>query len=110
MMQIKFTLKSTLHVQRILKNARKVRIKDGFGSIYISPDLSLDERIIAFKKLVEELELRKSKELDKVHVIKKNKIFSFSRDSGNLARLEFFRISQFTSSIYWFLKGLCNRV
>jgi len=77
---VKFSLRSTLHVQRILINARKLRTKDGFGSIYISPDRSLDERR-AYKKLVEELKLKRSKEPDKVHVIKNNKIVSFNRDS-----------------------------
>jgi hypothetical protein len=77
---VKFSLRSNLHVQRILSNARKLRTKDGFGSIYISPDRSLDERR-AYKKLVEELKLKRSKEPDKVHVIKNNKIVSFNRDS-----------------------------
>ena len=77
---VKCSLKSTLHVQRILNNARKLRTKDGFSSIYISPDRTLDERR-AYKKLVEEMNLRRSKEPDKVHVIKNNKIVSFSRQS-----------------------------
>jgi hypothetical protein len=76
---VKFSLRSNLHV-RMLINARKLCSKDGFGSIYISPDRSLDERR-AYKKLVEELKLKRSKEPDKVHVIKNNKIVSFNRDS-----------------------------
>ena len=60
---VKCSLKSTLHVQRILNNARKLRTKDGFSSIYISPDRTLDERR-AYKKLVEEMKLRRSKEPD----------------------------------------------
>ena len=40
---VKYTLKSTLHVQRILNNTRKIRSKDGFSSIYILPDRSSDE-------------------------------------------------------------------
>ena len=67
-------------MQQILKNARKLRAKDGFRSIYLCPDRFIDERR-AYKKLVEELKLKRSKELDKVHVIKNNKIVSFSRDS-----------------------------
>ena len=80
MRPVKFTLKSHLHVQRILSNARKLRTKDGFGSIYISPDRSLEERR-AYKKLVEELKLKRSQETGKVHILKNNKIVSFNRDS-----------------------------
>ena len=40
---VKYTLKSTLHVQRILNNTRRIRTKDGFSSIYILPDRSSDE-------------------------------------------------------------------
>ena len=72
------SLKSTHYVQRILNNARKLRTKDGLCSIHISPDRTLDEQK-AYKKLIEETKFRRSKEPDKVHVIKKNKIVSFSR-------------------------------
>ena len=80
MRPVKCSLKSTLHVQRILNNARKLRTKDGLCSIHISPDRTLDEQK-AYKKLIEETKFRRSKEPDKVHVIKNNKIVSFNRQS-----------------------------
>ena len=81
MRPVKFTLKYTLHVQQLLNNARQLRTNDGFSSIYISPDRSLDERRAYKKLIIEELKLRRSKEPDKVHVTMNNKIVSFSRQS-----------------------------
>ena len=77
---IKFTLSSNDHVRQILKKCKSLRTKEGFKSVYISPDRSVEERK-AFKKLVEELKQKRISEPGHVHTIKNNKISSVLRDS-----------------------------
>ena len=77
---VKFTLSSSEHVVRILRNAKKLRDKDGYESVYICPDRPIEERA-AYKKLVEELKRKRDQESNKVHYIRNNKIVSSSRDS-----------------------------
>ena len=72
---IKFSLSSAAHVIQILRNARKLRSKNGFGSIYVCPDRSLEERK-AYKKLVEEVKMKRDSEPDKAHFIRRNKVVS----------------------------------
>ena len=84
---VKFSLKSQAHVTQVLKNARKLRSIDGFRSVYICPDRSLEERK-AYKKLVEEVKMKRDTETDKVHFIRHNKVVSHSKNckplrSGN---------------------------
>ena len=74
---MKFSLGSQSHVAQVLKNAKKLRNVDGYGSVYICPDRSPDERK-AYKKLVEEVKKKRDTESDKVHIIRHNKVVSFS--------------------------------
>ena len=60
-------------VSQILKKAKILRTKEGYRYVYISPDRTVDERR-AFKKLWEQLQLKRKSETDKVHIIKNNKI------------------------------------
>ena len=41
---VKFSLRSQAHVAQVLKNARKLRTKDGYRLVYICPDRSAEER------------------------------------------------------------------
>ena len=75
---IKFTLSSNDHVRRILKKSKSLRTKEGFKSVYICPDGSVEE---AFKKLVEELKQKRISEPGYVHTIRNNKISNVLRDS-----------------------------
>ena len=77
---IKFTLSSIDHVRQILKKSKSLRTKEGFRSVYICPDRSVEERK-AFKKLVEELKQKRISEPGYVHTIRNNKISSVLRDS-----------------------------
>ena len=84
---MKFSLKSQAHVTQVLKDARKLRLIDGFRSVYICPDRSIEERK-AYKKLVEEVKMKRENETDKVHFIRHNKVVSHSKNckplrSGN---------------------------
>jgi len=72
---VRITLNSNTEVNRILKNSKNLRNKEGFNKIYICPDRSVEERR-AYKKLVEELKKTKIAMPDKVHYIRNNKIVS----------------------------------
>ena len=76
---IKFTLRSSDMVNQILRKAKILRTKEGYNSIYISPDRTVEERR-AYKKLLEELHSKRITDSSKVHYIKNNKIVS--ADSG----------------------------
>ena len=74
---VKVTLRSSDHVNLILKKSKLLRSKVGFRSIYLCPDRSVEERK-AFKKLLEELRAKRSAETDsdKVYIIRNNKIIT----------------------------------
>ena len=75
---IKFTLRSSDMVNQILSKAKLLRTEEGFSNVYISPDRTVEERR-AFKKLWEELQLKRKTDSDKVHYIKNNKVVSTVR-------------------------------
>ncbi len=77
---VKFTLNSTDMVSQVLRKAKLLRTKEGYSTIYLCPDRTVDERQ-AFKKLLEDLKAIKKAEPNKVHVIRNNKIVSSERDS-----------------------------
>ena len=78
---VKFSLSSSDMVNQILGKAKLLRTKPGYRHIYISPDRTVEERR-AFKKLWEELQLKRRTETDKVHFIKNNKIVSLEKTVG----------------------------
>lgn len=80
MRPVRFSLSSAAHVIHVLNNARKLRSKDGYGSIYLCPDRCLDERK-AYQKLVEEVKQKRDSEPDKVHFIRHNKVVSAPKNS-----------------------------
>ena len=65
---IKISLSSQAHDAHVLKNAKKLRTQDGYRSVYICPDRSPEERK-AYKKLVEEVKMKRDTETDKVPFI-----------------------------------------
>ncbi len=77
---IKFTLSSQDHVNQVLRKTKLLRTKEGFSSVYVCPDRSVEERK-AFKKLLDELKQKRISETDYVHTIKNNKTVSVRRDS-----------------------------
>ena len=62
-------------VKQILSKAKLLRTKEGYSSIYISPDRTVEERR-AFKKLWEELQEKRKSHTGRVHYIRNNKIVS----------------------------------
>ena len=69
---VKFTLSSCDMVNQILRKAKSLRTKEGYSTIYISPDRTVDERR-AFKKLWEELQEKRESDIDRVHYIRNKK-------------------------------------
>ena len=72
---IKFTLNSSDMARQILRKTKLLKTVDRYDQIYISPDRSPRERV-AFKKLIEELKLKRSTESNKIHFIVNNRIVS----------------------------------
>ena len=70
---IKLTLSSPDHVSEILRKAKRLRHVDGYNSVYLCSDRSVDERK-AFSKLLDELKSKRISDPDGVFVIKNNKI------------------------------------
>jgi len=66
---VKFTLSSSDHAIRVIRNASKLCTKKGYRSVYICPDRTAAERK-ANKKLVEELRLKRTTEPGKFHSIR----------------------------------------
>ena len=77
---IKFTVANHDHVRQILRKCKALRTKPGYKSVYLSPDRTVEERK-AFKKLLDELKLKRQSEPDFVHILKNNKISSVPKDS-----------------------------
>ncbi len=76
----KFTLTSADMANQVLRKTKTLRTKEGYKSVYISPDRTAEERR-AFRKLREELLARRKSEPNKVHVIRNKKIVSSDMDS-----------------------------
>ena len=71
---VKFTLSSTDHESQVLRNAKRLRTKEGFNSVYLSPGQTVMERK-AQKELLEQLTEKRRSEPAKSYYIKNNKNF-----------------------------------
>ena len=74
---VKFSVRRSDVANQILRKAKLLRTKEGFKSVYICPDRTVSERK-AYKKLLEELKLKRQSEPDNFYVIRNNKIVSNS--------------------------------
>lgn len=75
---VKFSLSSSDLVAQVLRNARQLHSKEGYRSVYICPDRTVEERK-AHKKLVDQLKEKKQSDPDKVHFIRHNNIVSIDK-------------------------------
>ncbi|KAL5254876.1 hypothetical protein ACHWQZ_G014352 [Mnemiopsis leidyi] len=78
---IKFTVSNHDHVRQILQKCKTLRNKEGYKSVYLSPDHTVDERK-AFRKLLDELRQKRISEPEFVHILRNNKITSVPKDSA----------------------------
>ena len=72
---VKLSLSNSDHVAQVLRNAKKLHAKKGYGSIYIRPDRTEEERK-AYKKLLELLKQKRKSEPNRTHYVKNNRIVS----------------------------------
>ena len=77
---VKFSLSSSDLVNQVLRKARLPRTKEGFQSVYVCPDRSVEERR-AYKRLIEELKKKRQAEPYKFYIIRNNKIVSSAESS-----------------------------
>ena len=69
---IKFTLSSSGVVNQVLREAKLLRSKEGFKSVHMCPDRTIEKRR-AYKILLEELKLKSKAEPNDSFVIRNNK-------------------------------------
>ena len=81
---VKFSVASSDHAAQVIRKARSLRTKEGYSSVYICPDRTLDERR-AFKQLVDQMKMKRIAEPDKVFVIKNNKVVCSVRSEPGTA-------------------------
>lgn len=74
---MKFNLTSANTVKQVLKREKLLRIKEGYRTIYLCPDRTVEERR-ALEKLKEELKLKRKLEPSKFHVIRNRRIIMSS--------------------------------
>ena len=74
---VKLCLSSSDIAQQVLRKARLLRMKEGYKSVYICPDRTVEERV-AYKKLFGELRTVRRAEPDKFFTIKNNKVVRVS--------------------------------
>ena len=70
---IKFSVNSSNIVYQLLSKAKKLKDVDGYSTVYIAPDRSVEERL-ARQKLVAELKEKRSSDTSKHYVIRKGAI------------------------------------
>ena len=76
---VKFTLSSSYQARTILSKTKLLGHVEGFSSVYITPDRSAADRI-AYKKVVDQLLIKKTAEPDKVRVIRNFRVVSSEKE------------------------------
>ena len=59
---VKFTLSISDMISQVLRKARLLRSKEGYKSVYVCPDRTVEERRV-YKKLLQELKLNEKQSL-----------------------------------------------
>ncbi len=81
---VKFSLHNADHVAQVLRNARQLRTTEGYKSVYICPDRTVEESK-AYKKLLEQLRDKRNSGPEREHYINKNSIVvSCDKNSGSI--------------------------
>ena len=79
---IKFSLRNADHVAQVLRSARKLHTTEGYKSIYICPDRTVQERK-SYKTLLEKLKEKRKSEPSRTHYIRNNRIVSSDLKSSS---------------------------
>ena len=72
---IKFSLRNSDHVAQVLRSAKRLHTKEGYKSVEICPDRTVQERK-AFKILVDQFKEKRKLELNVTYYIRNNRILS----------------------------------
>ncbi len=78
---IMLTLTSSDHVSEILRKTKRLRTKEGYKTVYICPDRSVEERK-ALKKLLEELKSKRKSDSDGDYRIRNNKVVRIQKSAA----------------------------
>ena len=79
---IKFTLSNSDHVTQVLRSAKQLHSKDGYRSVYLCPDRTVQERK-CFKKLLDQLKEKRKSEPNRTHYIRNNRIVSSDKNMSD---------------------------
>ena len=79
---IKFSLRNSDHVAQVLRSAKRLHTKEGYKSVYLCPDRTVQERK-SFKKLLDQLKELRESEPNKTHYIRNNRIVSSDKNSDS---------------------------
>ena len=79
---IKFSLSNSDHVAQVLRSAKRLHTKDGYKSVYLCPDRTVQERK-SFKKLLDQLKEMRESEPNRTYYIRNNRIVSSDKNMSD---------------------------
>ena len=79
---VKFSLSNADHVAQGLRSARRLHTIEGYKSVYICPDRTVQERK-SYKTLLEKLKEKRKSEPNRTHSIRNNRIVSSEMKSDS---------------------------
>ena len=79
---VKFSLSNSDHVAQVLRSAKWLHTKEGYKSVYICPDRTVQERK-SCKILSDQLKEKRKSEPNRTHYIRNNRIVSSDMNSYN---------------------------
>ena len=80
---VKFSLRNSDHVAQVLRSAKKLHTIEGYKSVYICPDRTVQERK-SYRLLMDQLKEKRTSEPNKTHFIRNNRIVSSDLKGNSL--------------------------
>ena len=79
---IKLSLSNSDHVAQVLRSAKRLHTKDGYKSVYLCPDRTVEERK-SFKKLLDQLREKRESEPNRTFYIRNNRIVCSDKNNDS---------------------------
>ena len=79
---IKLSLSNSDHVAQVLRSAKRFHTKDGYKSVYLCPDRTVEERK-SFKKLLDQLREKRESEPNRTYYIRNNRIVCYDKNNDS---------------------------
>ena len=79
---VKFSLKNSDHVAQVLRSAERLHTKEGYRSVYICSDRTVEEKK-SIKILLDQLKEKRKSEPSRTHYIRNNRIVSCDMNSNS---------------------------